>query len=158
MCIFGCYVGQNGDNTFTAQRQYGQDLVVVTAVDVEIGAAQSSDFCYLRQVAASFFYSYDIFNFRQFCNCFGSQIATCSAGYVVQNDGNVDRMCECGVVQNLTFLCCFVVVRCYQQNAVSTSFFTSLSQFDAVCWVDQSRCVRCFNCLGACRKEAMSWK
>ena len=133
--LLGCYVGQDGDNALAAQRQNRQNLIVIAAVNIEIGTNQSRNFSHLRQIAACFLHCNDVLYLCQLRNCLGCNVATGSAGYIVKNDGNIDAVCNCCVVQNQPLLCCLVVVGGYQQNGISACLFAALCQFDTVCGI-----------------------
>ena len=101
-------VGKHGDNALSAKRHYGNYLVIVTGIDVDIVAAKVRDLCDLGNISACFLNCNDV---RMLCkNCTGcrSKVTACSARYVIKDAGLCARVCN--DLKDLIRPCCVALL------------------------------------------------
>ena len=129
MGLCRCYIGKYGDNSDSAQGQNGYDLVVITGINIHNALSDGCQVSDLADVAAGFLDTYDVLHvLTQLHYGLRQNIAAGTAGYVIQNSGNLHRIRNGLEMTIQSLLGCFIIVGTYQQNAVHAVFLRFLRQ------------------------------
>src|SRR5699024_9333464 len=119
-----------GYNSVTANRQYRECEIVVTAVEAEISRRVTDDVSHCITVAARFLHRHNVTDLRQPDNSFRINCHCAPTWNIVKDYGKECRLCNCFIVLIQSFLGRFVIVWCCEHDCIDTRRFRLLCQLD----------------------------
>ena len=134
MCFFWCYIGKYRDHTFCSKGHHRHNLVIVSGIQINASVCHLHQSCNLWNISACFFDRHNIFYiFCKIYGCLRLDVAAGSARYVIENDRQFYRLCDCCIVCDQSVLCCFIIIRCYQKKGICSCLLCLLGKVDGSC-------------------------